>query len=612
MKLFYKFAVSVLIAHLLTACGGSSTGSGSGSGSISIGGAVIDGYIEGAKVCLDVNGNGTCDSIEPSATTDSNGRYNLSYNGNTTGLHILTEVPSTAKDKDDNGMTLAEAGKSSFTLLAPAPSSSSGAVHVTPLSTMVSQEMIQTGSTSASTVESMLKVKLGISANLLNNDFKANNSGSNALAADLAVAITNAIGAAQSSLAGNAAFITALGSSDLNTINAAAAKAAVNIVMQNVLPAMIDKQTGGLNSSIDTTTARQVAGSVATANSASLAIKVNAPKAEVTTIQAFLDGVVIGNKDSGVYKKGNLLIPYQSELSVGFIKVNSITRTSAEKHYVLIEGKWYERIEGGGAYWLTSSGWIPQKIGLGGMSNGDCIDALQTQYGPNMTVCLTKYDVSGKKVASVLKDPCRDNNDTNIPNCDSNKVFPANTYSYTATAAYDQEAVKIWVSSNWDGYGSNLASQPKTLDAWLNALIQDDIVQWIGESCNVGFKVHSYDSNSKTGVFKFADYSGSTNGCFGAHLLNPTFISTADFSIKTIHGKSVLLFQAPMMYKKLNPTDGSFWKIFTTYDDKIYDAEYYPANAKVTFGMDGFSKLGNANFLNTVLNMIGADPYPYF
>ncbi|MEI7785652.1 MAG: hypothetical protein WCK08_14780 [Betaproteobacteria bacterium] len=109
---------SAAILILLTACGG---GGSPALTSSQISGAVIDGYIEGAKVCLDVNSNGTCDSGEPSATTSAKGAYNLDTTGvGTTGLNVIAEIPASAKDSDDDGQTLAAAGKSAYTMATPA------------------------------------------------------------------------------------------------------------------------------------------------------------------------------------------------------------------------------------------------------------------------------------------------------------------------------------------------------------------------------------------------------------------------------------------------------------------------------------------------------------
>ena len=78
------YGMSLALAVLLCACGGG----GSSSNSTTLSGAVIDGYIEGAKVCLDVNANGLCESSEPTATTNSQGQYKLDA-GNTNTIKNL-------------------------------------------------------------------------------------------------------------------------------------------------------------------------------------------------------------------------------------------------------------------------------------------------------------------------------------------------------------------------------------------------------------------------------------------------------------------------------------------------------------------------------------------
>lgn len=123
---------------LLAACGGGSSGSGAGAlpaiVSSQISGAVIDGYIEGAKVCLDLNGNGGCDSSEPTATTTASGSFTLNTGGiSTSGLNVIAEIPASAKDSDDGGQTLAAAGKSAYIMAAPAEKSNA----ITPLTTLL-------------------------------------------------------------------------------------------------------------------------------------------------------------------------------------------------------------------------------------------------------------------------------------------------------------------------------------------------------------------------------------------------------------------------------------------------------------------------------------------
>jgi len=137
------------VTAALSACGGgvggvSGSGTGSGSGgstatAATLSGKVVDGYLQGAEVCLDTNADKACDTAK--AITDANGSYNLIYTLTAEQLasaHVLVIVPETAKDADDGGKTLKEAGKAAFELLAPAAKPQV----VSPLTTLVSERMI--------------------------------------------------------------------------------------------------------------------------------------------------------------------------------------------------------------------------------------------------------------------------------------------------------------------------------------------------------------------------------------------------------------------------------------------------------------------------------------
>ncbi len=159
MRNWTKTAVTSGLTALLVACGGGGEGS-SAPGAFS--GKVIDGYIVGATVCLDLNSNTKCDAGEPSTTTTAGGAYSFTYSGSVAGLHVIAEVPVGAIDEDLGAVTDA------YSLFAPATAPST----VTPLTTLVSSEMMASGS-SASEAESAVKTSLGISVDLLSNNFKA-------------------------------------------------------------------------------------------------------------------------------------------------------------------------------------------------------------------------------------------------------------------------------------------------------------------------------------------------------------------------------------------------------------------------------------------------------
>jgi hypothetical protein len=92
-----RVVVATVLAFIvvgLTAC---STGTES---TKTFSGKVIDGYITGAKVCLDINSNLACDSNEPSTVTDIFGAYKFDYAGSIDGMLVLADVQPGAIDLD--------------------------------------------------------------------------------------------------------------------------------------------------------------------------------------------------------------------------------------------------------------------------------------------------------------------------------------------------------------------------------------------------------------------------------------------------------------------------------------------------------------------------------
>jgi len=176
-------ALAILSLAVLSACGGS----GGASGVLStFSGVVVDGYIEGAKVCLDLNDNQACDANEPSATSKAGGSYSLDISGvdaeKLQAAHLLTFVPDSAKDADDGGKTLKEAGKQAFVLMAPVAAfvNSDGRLKsavISPLTTLVSHEMI-TGSNTLETSEKYVRTRLNLDESTdLRQDFVSKKDG---------------------------------------------------------------------------------------------------------------------------------------------------------------------------------------------------------------------------------------------------------------------------------------------------------------------------------------------------------------------------------------------------------------------------------------------------
>lgn len=187
-----KRLLSLAICGVLAGCGGSgssgqsATNSSSSSSSSSDTGTVsktldvkaIDGYLKGALVWLDADGDGQLTSGEPSATTDATGKATLDVTAIATPTDYRVLVQAIANQTEDvgDGTSGAVATKVTKSYVMSAPK---GSTIITPLTTLVEQTMSAKGLTqeqAAQEVASQLGLDSSKSAELL-TDFMANNSG---------------------------------------------------------------------------------------------------------------------------------------------------------------------------------------------------------------------------------------------------------------------------------------------------------------------------------------------------------------------------------------------------------------------------------------------------
>ena len=177
-----KLALAFASATLLTiaGCGGGGGDSPGGGGAIASGTTsvpvtVIDGAIQNATVCLDINGNGICDSGEPSGKTDAAGNVTLQVLTADAGKYpILAVVKTDAIDADHGPVTVP------FTMTAPADKPAV----VSPLTTLVQTLIATTGATSAQ-AEASVKAQTGINVSLF-EDFTKSSSADSVAAGTLA------------------------------------------------------------------------------------------------------------------------------------------------------------------------------------------------------------------------------------------------------------------------------------------------------------------------------------------------------------------------------------------------------------------------------------------
>lgn len=167
-----KNLINGVLIFCLLSCGGGGGGSSSSSSSTtSYTGVAVDGYLYLAKVFLDLNGNGSYDSGEPTTTTDSTGSYTLSATQTqfTNSSVVVLAIAGTTIDQDSPSSAIT----SGMTLIAPAGSPTV----VSPLTTQVAAQMA-TG-LSLSDAKSAVQSELGLTSVDVMKDYvseKATNS----------------------------------------------------------------------------------------------------------------------------------------------------------------------------------------------------------------------------------------------------------------------------------------------------------------------------------------------------------------------------------------------------------------------------------------------------
>jgi len=154
-KQFIKNTLSIALMLGMTACSDND-----GNQEIDLNGQVIDGYLENALVCLDINDNDSCDAGEPSQRTNSMGEYTFQAGeSDSTKYRVIAVIDSQTRDSDN-----VNADGSNTTVLADAMySTPPGKRLLSPLTTLVDHEMrIATAGTSMMALEQKVKDSLAL------------------------------------------------------------------------------------------------------------------------------------------------------------------------------------------------------------------------------------------------------------------------------------------------------------------------------------------------------------------------------------------------------------------------------------------------------------------
>ena len=506
----------------------------------SLSGSVIDGYIEGATVCLDINANLACDSGEPSATTAKDGSYKLDTSALTTAqiqaAHLLTVVPTNAKDADDAGKTLAEAGKSGFSLLAPAAAyvTAAGAVTgavISPLTTLVAHDII-TGQTPLATAQANVRARLGLDAGVdLGQDFVAKKD---AALSEKAQMLTVALGSVQAEM------LKVEGTTDKEALLAAVLylqtqftqlKAAFDAAKQEDSKAT---QVALVKKALEAETAKPD----------SAILLAEAKKTTSSTPSSALALI-----EQGFYSAGDVLencgtnyadcTPYYAKIqgSGGKITLDSDYELNAS-------GAWEKVTSSDSSLALTSQGWVKENECTAGQSPTYSADSsgvvtVTLCAGTTERVTARTVDASGKTLKALGLNP---------PTGFEATTMPAGSQLYWFDFANSDDKYELWTGSpvqKWESQANksvaftNLADYIAAYTTTTASGFSAVYTGWSGVHYSFNKEGRS-DIGGTVTLWRSSSYDSTTQVS-----TPPAPIGQAKYSIRTVHGQQLLVIEAP-------------------------------------------------------------------
>lgn len=596
------------LSALVAGCGG---GGGGDSGPIALSGKVIDGYIGGATVCLDVNSNLRCDAGEPTATSAADGSYSLTYEGSVDGMQILAVVAPGAVDSELGTITKA------FDLLAPAENASV----VTPLTTLVANEMLNRG-IDAEEAQRAIKAQFNFEGDLLGRDFIAANDTETLQVAQVVAASIAAVKEELRTVANSDASVAALSQKDM-------LKAVITEVKATVLPTVL---TPDGKAAVDTANVTQeaLASSIKVAANVQNVLQgrveqiVARSKAGDGTVlsmaEVFKNGLVVAQRDSGDYlnalgeRVGNFS-GFSQELVAEWLQFDLATATEPAPLYRKVylpdlDNQWYtqwEESEAERSHYFVNGAWF---VGTGEIGQtrpyfeDNCVVVpFKDGITAGTRFCAVARDVSGKRIRDF------------VASVASEAVFPQGSLGYDLTFSTTDDTYEIWGDTEWTGY--QYEGEAPSISGFIAATRTR--AQWTGDNCSVGFRFRSYDTTTKTGVMEWAANNSGT-GCNNASA-DFTSAETTRFSVVSVGGKDVLRAPYANVYRIQNPGDGASGQIafavVTNLNDQpaVFAGEYRSAGQATTVPFTGninaSFQVANKTLFDAAMAALGITPYPY-
>jgi hypothetical protein len=502
----------------------------------------------------DLNANQACDPGEPSATSKVGGAYSLDVSGvdadKIKAAHLLTVAPDSAKDADDGGKTLKEAGKKTFNLLAPVAAfvNSDGSLKsavISPLTTLVSHEMI-TGSNTLETSEKYVRSRLDLASDTdLRQDFVSKKDAQLMSKAQvLAVAmgeVKAAVKADSSSTTDRDAFFAAL--TYLQTQVGALQQAyndAKAVDTSKTLVQLVSAELKRANSSATPAISDLLAEAQKMTSST--------PVASVVAIleQGFYTAEAVFEDCS---QAQNYCVHLYSKVQ------GSGGKMDWNRHYELVNGAW--KLEGetssnswvlvDGKGWVTDSPCPAGTVSYVADSRGGA--SIMGCNGLSEKVTARTVDASGKTLANLGLYP---------PKSHANVTMPSGSVLYWMDIARTQDEYEIYIKAS---NSPNNSSGFSSLDNYIATYSTARNFKTGRDGLNFSFDANGTPLGGKVTLW---DDSMRLK------------IGSADYERRTISGEEVLIIKARLP----DPMRSGESVIFSVKNGSVYGGSFYSAAAK--------------------------------
>ena len=553
-------------------------------------GRVIDGYISGATVCLDINNNFLCDVDEPSAVSGAGGSYEFTFEGTIpAGTQILADIPIGAVDEDLGPI------EKPYNMMAPSDNPSV----VTPLTTLVSQEVLSSGGelTSAK-AEEAVKVSLGFSdtTSLLDNDFVENEEPELQAVAEV---VAVALAVTKETLA-ESDETTDLTAGDITKAALVSAKSSVSALVVN---------------GVSTQTKEEAEETIVTSVSGQVQNIVTATKSGDGEVVDLLEALTTGDTvivSEGVYgaldenqngeRDDAEKFQFYDYLAVELLyfpeaKAGSLVDLDNDLKIAVLgeeDGEWLRLFENDDYdSYLVDNVWTSEDSDSGGKIEKNCVTF--NDFGsPTQSYCFVRKDVSGFAIDDVVPGICENDDGIVVAGCDVNAEMPAESYVYDLTLSVAENEYgglyELWGGGDWSGYVNDGSDQ--TVSGFIDEHT-DFKTSYVGDNCNVAFRVASYDADLKTGVMQWGDVGD--NGCSGNFSFDAVAEGDAEettFEVVTFGETEILKSRTPLVYRKNNEDDSEPYIIFSAAKNDlgvvgVYQGRFTPSNTKLSIPFTG-------------------------